>query len=80
VLVEILVLVFFDLVFGTRPQRLHRVDRLDFTRDLAVLVRALGFHPDRPCDEVRVSLDDFSDLPAVGVVEELVVFVLRFEM
>ena len=79
-LVELVVLFGGDLVPGTRPERPHRVDSLDFAGGLAILDRALDLHPDRPRDEVGVPPDDLLDLPGVRIVEEVVLLVLGLEM
>ncbi len=87
-LVELGVLGLGDLAARPGPERLHRVERLDGGLGCGVLVGpalldaldALGGHPDRPADEVRVLLDDLADLPPGQVVGHAVLAVHRLEV
>ena len=86
VLVELLVLLVGDLVFGPGPQRLHRVEGLGLDGDgfFATFLGgggpSLDLHPDGPGDEVGVLLDQLPDLPLRGVVVQLVLGVFGLEV
>ena len=88
VLVELLVLLVGDLVFGPGPQRLHRVEGLGLDGDglfATALPRgrpgtSLDLHPDGPGNEVGVLLDQALDLPLRGVVVQLVLGVFGLEV
>ena len=79
-LVELVVLVLGHLGARPGPQRLHRIERVDLVGGLALGVGTLGGHSDRPADEVRVLLDDLTDLRLGQVVGKPVLAVGGLEV
>lgn len=79
-LVELAVLVLGHLAARPGPQGLHRVEGCDVAGGGALGVSALDGHPNRPADEVRVPLDDLTDLRFGQVVGDSVLAVGGLEV